>query len=158
MAKQNDHEQSEIFIRQTLWKIIISLYIDFWSIMWPLSEISFTLVKVKFSVARSPQRKIYYHRVMGKLSNNCCNATEIAQWATPSCNRPQPARTIASELVDLIDWLLHPNIYKDVPLRVTLAMQMHCKSASGTSNTRGKLTAYMRPLRVEKNARINYNY
>ena len=29
--------------------------------------------------------------------------TEVAQWGTPSCSRPQPAKAMASETVDPID-------------------------------------------------------
>ena len=34
----------------------------------------------------------------------CSNATEIAQWETPSCSRPQPAHSMESETEDPIDW------------------------------------------------------
>ena len=27
----------------------------------------------------------------GQLSTTCSNVTEVAQWAAPSCSRPQPA-------------------------------------------------------------------
>ena len=29
--------------------------------------------------------------VKNKLSTTCSNGTEVANWATPSCSRPQPA-------------------------------------------------------------------
>ena len=33
---------------------------------------------------------INYHCLWRQISTTCSNATEVAQWATPSCNRPEP--------------------------------------------------------------------
>ena len=38
---------------------------------------------------QEPNRRIYYHSLSGQLSATCSNATEVAQWATPSCSRPK---------------------------------------------------------------------
>ena len=43
------------------------------------------------------QKRIYYLCLWGKLSTTCSNATEVAQWAIPSCSRPQQLRTMASD-------------------------------------------------------------
>ena len=41
--------------------------------------------------------------------------TEVAQWETPSCSRPQPATwTMAPETVDPIDWS-HPPPHEKYP-------------------------------------------
>ena len=40
--------------------------------------------------------------------------TEVAQWGTPSCSRPQQLRTMASEAVDPIDWS-HPHPHEQYP-------------------------------------------
>ena len=46
-------------------------------------------VNIKFSITRShPVKNLLpvYHRMWGKLSTTCCNATEVAQcWASSSC-------------------------------------------------------------------------
>ena len=46
---------------------------------------------VKSHLAGVTQRRIDYHWLWGPMSTTCSNATEVAQWATPSCSRPQPA-------------------------------------------------------------------
>ena len=46
--------------------------------------------KVKFTMARSPQWRIYYHSSQRQLSTTCSNATEVAQLAATN-SRPQPA-------------------------------------------------------------------
>ena len=48
-------------------------------------------LKVKSSVARSHQWRIYYHSLWGQLSTTCSNATEVAQWAAPSSSQSQRA-------------------------------------------------------------------
>ena len=40
-------------------------------------------------MSRSPAEN--YHCLLGELSTTSSNATEVAQWATLSCHRPQPA-------------------------------------------------------------------
>ena len=47
--------------------------------------------KVKCFTSCSPQWRIYYHCSWRQLSNTCSNATEVAQWAAPSCSWPKPA-------------------------------------------------------------------
>ena len=48
-------------------------------------------VKVKYFMASRPQIRIYYYCLWGHLSTTCIIATEVAQWATPSCSRLQAA-------------------------------------------------------------------
>ena len=67
-------------------------------------------------MARSHQEEdYYYHLLWGQLSTTCSDATEVAQWAAPSCSQPQQLRTMPSEKVDLIDWPLPPTLYRAVP-------------------------------------------
>ena len=49
-----------------------------------------TRKKVMFSIARSASEKNQHHWLVGKISTSCSNVTEVDQWATLSCSRPQP--------------------------------------------------------------------
>ena len=64
----------------------------------------FLKVKGKSFTGMSQQRTIYYHRLWDKLSTTCSYATEVAQKATASCSRRQPATDKASDTVDSIDY------------------------------------------------------
>ena len=46
--------------------------------------------------------------------------TEVAQWGTPSCSRPQQLRTMASDTVDPIDWSHSPPSWAVPPERNVL--------------------------------------
>ena len=56
-------------------------------------------------MARRPQRRIYKHGLWGQdiVSTTYSNATELVQWATHSCSRPQPATENVISKVDPID-------------------------------------------------------
>ena len=49
---------------------------------------------------------------VGKLATTFSNATEVDQWAAPSCSQPQPATAMASKAVD---WPLLHTLYRAVP-------------------------------------------
>ena len=49
------------------------------------------LSKIFYMVRSLPQGRSYFHCLWGQLSTTCSNVTEVAQWATHSCSRPQPA-------------------------------------------------------------------
>ena len=55
--------------------------------------------------------------------------TEVAQWGTPSCSGPKPARTMASETVDSIDWS-HPPPSLAVPPERLVHSVNRCSSAT----------------------------
>ena len=48
-------------------------------------------VKKRSHLARSPSEENRLPLFAGSNINYCSNATEVAQWATPRCSRPQPA-------------------------------------------------------------------
>ena len=47
-----------------------------------------TLKKIK---AMRPSEENRLPLLWGQISTTSCNATEVAQWASPSCSRPQPS-------------------------------------------------------------------
>ena len=53
-----------------------------------------------------PQRRIK----SGQLSTKCSNATEVAQWGTPICSRPQPA-TDNGVRDGRFNWLITPTTF-----------------------------------------------
>ena len=62
-----------------------------------------------------PQWKNLLPEFVGSISITCSNVTEVAQWATPSCSRPQPATNRALETVDSIGWPLPPTVHRVMP-------------------------------------------
>ena len=54
---------------------------------------------MKSSMARSLPVEKHYHEC-GVNYQLLAVITEVAQWGTPSCSRPQQLRTMASETVD----------------------------------------------------------
>ena len=46
---------------------------------------------VKSSMARSPPVEYLLPQNVGSIINYLQISTEVAQWGTPSCSRPQPA-------------------------------------------------------------------
>ena len=46
---------------------------------------------INSSMSRSPLEEKLLLLLVGKILTSFSNATEVAQWATPSCSRPQRA-------------------------------------------------------------------
>ena len=61
--------------------------------------------KIKSAMARSPHRRIY-HCLWGSIIDYFENDAEGAKWAPPNSSRPQQLRTMASEIIDKINWSL----------------------------------------------------
>ena len=70
--------------------------------------------KVKSSMARSLPVENLLPQNVGSIINHLQKSTEATQCGTPSCSRPQPGATMASETVDPIDWS-HPHPHWQYP-------------------------------------------
>ena len=55
------------------------------------------------------------------------NANEVSQWGAPSCSWLQQLPTMASEMVDPIQWPLSPTLHMAVPPELHV---LHCVNAS----------------------------
>ena len=75
-------------------------------------------------MARSPTDEILLP--LGQLSTTCSIATEVAQWATRNCSRPQSPTDQGVGTVNLIDWPLPPALYSECKWCNTPLAQYKC--------------------------------
>ena len=106
------------------------------------------------------QWSIHCHWTWGQLSTPCCNATEVALLAAPSCSLPQPA-TDHGVGDGRSNWLpLLPTLHRSVPGELHLLVHMLCTKyktccSKWDANTRpsigmpGQRTAYAATLGIK---------
>ena len=84
-----------------------------------------------------------------QLSTTCSNYTEVAQWGTPSCSRPQPAMDNGARDCRPIDWSRPPPSWSVPPeLHVLHGANAACLQIARLVvpiGTRTRLHGYARP-------------
>ena len=91
--------------------------------------------KVKSSMARSPQWKIYYHRMWGQLSTTCSNVLKQPNGELLVAVNHNQLQTMASETVDPIDWSHPPPSWAVAPERLVHSINQCKLSGIRTCNS-----------------------
>ena len=100
--------------------------------------------KVKSSMARSSQWRIYYHRMWVQVSTTCSIVLKQPNGQLIVAVNHNQLRTIASERVDPIDWSHPPPSWAVSPERLVHSINQCNVSGTGTCNRsfRGNHLAY----------------
>ena len=95
-------------------------------------------------MARSPQWRIYYHRMWGKLSTTCSNVLKQPNGELLVAVNHNLLWTMASETVDPIDWSHPPPSFAVPPARLVHSINQCNLSGIQTCNRsmRGNRLAY----------------